>query len=206
MYVAKMLACLLVIGAIAIVGRKRDHPFARFGPANQVTAIRAALVALVTGFIGEPTSAASANAIVAIGLLATVLDGVDGPLARRSGLASTFGARFDMEVDALLILVLAILVWQYDRAGVWVVLSGLLRYLFVAAGWILPWMARPLPPSLRRQAVCVVQIGGLLLAMAPVVPQPLAAALAAVALIALAGSFLMDTLWLWSSHRREQVA
>jgi phosphatidylglycerophosphate synthase len=205
-YLAKVLACLLVIGAIAVVGRKRSHPFPRFGPANQVTAARSALVALVAAFIGEPTTTASAHAIVTISLLATVLDGLDGWLARRSGLASAFGARFDMEVDALLILVLAILVWQYDRAGAWVVLSGLLRYLFVAAGWALPWMARPLLPSVRRQAICVVQIGGLLLAMTPVVPRPIAAALAAVSLAALAGSFLIDSLWLWRSHRRQQVA
>lgn len=205
-YLAKVVVCLLVIGVMVIVGKKRDHPFARFGPANQITMVRVVLVALVAGFIGERSSTSAATVIVAISLLATVLDGVDGWLARRSGLASPFGARFDMEVDALLILVLAILVWQSERAGAWVVLSGLLRYLFVAAGWVLPWMARPLGPSVRRQAICVVQLGGLILAMAPVVPQPLAPPLAGVALIALAASFLIDTLWLWASHRREQVA
>jgi phosphatidylglycerophosphate synthase len=38
------------------------------------------------------------------------LDGLDGWLARRFGLASAYGARFDMEVDGFLILVLALLV------------------------------------------------------------------------------------------------
>ena len=45
----------------------------------------------------------------------TALDGVDGWLARRSGIASAFGARFDMEIDALLILVLAVLAWRSAR-------------------------------------------------------------------------------------------
>lgn len=206
MYVVKVAMCLVAIAAIVITGRKRHHPFTRLGPANQVTMLRAVLVALMVGFIGEAPSTAAATAIVSMSLVATVLDGVDGWLARRTRLASAFGARFDMEVDALLILVLAILVWQYDRAGAWVVWSGLLRYLFVAAGWVLPWMERPLPPSVRRQALCVVQIGGLILAMAPIVPQPLAAPLVAIALAGLVYSFLVDTVWLWRSHRREQMA
>jgi hypothetical protein len=81
-----------------------------------------------------------------------------------------------------------------------------LRYLFVAAGWVLPWMERRLPPSVRRQALCVVQIGGLILAMAPIVPQPLAAPVVTIGLVGLGYSFLVDTVWLWRSHRREQVA
>ena len=48
----------------------------------------------------------------------------DGPAARRSGIASRFGARFDMETDALMILVLAVLAWRWDRAGAWVLLPG----------------------------------------------------------------------------------
>ena len=54
---------------------------------------------------------------------------------------SAFGARFDMEVDALLILVLSAGVWWFDKAGAWVWLSGLLRYAFIAAGWGLPQVA-----------------------------------------------------------------
>ena len=45
------------------------------------------------------------------------LDGVDGWLARRRGMSSAFGARFDMEIDALLVQVLAILVWRYGKAA-----------------------------------------------------------------------------------------
>jgi phosphatidylglycerophosphate synthase len=175
------------------------RPRTPFGLANQITTVRAFLVALVAGAIGEPASASIAAAAVGASLLATLLDGVDGWAARRSDSSSAFGARFDMEVDALLILALAVLVWQHDKAGLWVVLSGLLRYLFVAGGWVMPWLRQPLPYRRRRQAVCVVQIGGLMLALTPVITWPISAALAAIALIALCYSFIIDTLWLW--HR-----
>lgn len=205
-YPVKAIVCLLVMAAIAAAGRKRHHPFSRLGPANQITAGRAVLVSLIVACIGETPSPSMAAAIVIVSLVVTILDGFDGSLARRSGMASAFGARFDMEVDALLILALAVLVWWYDRAGAWVVLSGLLRYLFVLAGWMLPWLRRPLPPSVRRQAICVVQVSGLIIAIAPIVPPDVARAVAAIALVALAYSFFVDVRWLARSDRREQVA
>lgn len=195
-YVGKASGCFLVVAALVVVFRPRWHPFARFGPANHVTTARAALVALIAGLLGEPPSAAIAWAIVLTSLAAEVLDGIDGWLARRTGLASGFGARFDMEVDAWLILVLSMLVWQHERAGAWIVLAGLLRYLFVAAGWFVPWMQRPLPSSVRRQAICVVQIAGLIIAMVPWVPQAAAHLIAAASLAALVCSFAVDTIWL----------
>lgn len=205
-YPVKAGACFLIVAAVALGGVGRSHPLSHFGWANRVTFARAALVALAAGAIGETPSAAIATAVVMVSLVVTALDGVDGWLARRSRLASAFGARFDMEVDALLMLVLSVLVWQHGKAGAWILLAGLLRYLFVAAGWLAPWMRQPLPASLRRKAICVVQIGGLMVAMLPAVPPPSAAFVSAITLGALVYSFLADTLWLWRSDRREQVA
>jgi phosphatidylglycerophosphate synthase len=194
----------LVFATIMVVAagfRRARHPFARFGLANQITAVRALLVALVVASIGEPVERSVAAAAVVLGLLTTALDGVDGWLARRSGSASEFGARFDMEVDALLILALATLVWRHDKAGAWVLLSGLLRYLFVIAGWMMPWLGAPLPFSRRRQTICVVQIGGLMLALTPSIKPPASTLFAGIALAALCYSFLVDTLWLWHRAR-----
>jgi len=81
---------------------------------------------------------------------------VDGWLARRAGTASRFGARYDVEVDALLMLALAIMAWRHAKAGPWVLLTGLLLYLFVWAGWICAWMGAPLSPTLRGRVICVV--------------------------------------------------
>lgn len=52
-----------------------------------------------------------------------------------------------MEIDAFLILTLAVLVWQSGKTGGWVLLSGALRYGFVALGQVLPWLRQPLPAT-----------------------------------------------------------
>jgi phosphatidylglycerophosphate synthase len=150
-----------------------------------------------TGVVtGVATGAALAWTALALALLATLLDGVDGQLARRLGWASPLGARFDMEVDALLIAGLALLLWTLDRAGAWVLAAGALRYLFVAAGAFWPWLGRPLPPSKRRQTVCVIQILTLILALVPLLPRTWASLVAAIGLGFLVWSFALDIGWL----------
>jgi len=164
---------------------------------NHVTAIRAVIVALLACLVLIPPHATLAWTAVVASTIAAILDGVDGWLARRMRMTTPFGARFDMEVDALLILVLAILAWRWTKAGAWVLLSGLLRYLFVAAGWVLPWMRGPLAPTRRGRVICVVQIVALILAIVPTVAAPLSTSVAAAGLLVLAYSFLVDTIRLW---------
>jgi phosphatidylglycerophosphate synthase len=164
------------------------------------------LVAFVAGAIGEPASPWLATSAAAAALAVTIMDGVDGWMARRSRMASRFGARFDMEIDALLILALAILTWQQGKAGAWVVLSGLLRYGFMAVGWLLPRMRRPLPDSRRRQAICVVQVAALIIALEPFVTPPASALIASAALAALVYSFAVDTMWLLRTPGRPAAA
>src|SRR5205807_10290341 len=117
--------------------------------------------------------------LVVIALVVLLLDGVDGWVARRTATESAFGMRFDMETDAALILVLAILAWQFGKAGPWVLLSGLLRYAFVGAGWLWPWMNAPLASTRRGKIICAVQITALILAIAPAVTPPASALVAA---------------------------
>jgi phosphatidylglycerophosphate synthase len=186
-----------ILAAIMLIagGLLHDfHPFSRVGPANQVTAVRAGFVALLAALVGEPALPAAAGLLT---LLMAGLDGGDGWLARRSGMASRFGARFDMEVDALLIMTLAILAWEHQKAGIWVLGSGLLRYGFVAAAALVPWLSRPLPASRRRQTICVIQVTVLAVAVVPAIGRPISEPLAAMALGALGYSFLIDVMWLW---------
>ena len=164
-----------------------------FGPANQVTLARGALIALLFGLIGEPF-APWLVVIVASSVL--VLDGVDGWLARRFGVVSDFGARFDMEVDAVLLIALAGLAWQYQKAGPWIMLAALMRYCFVASSYFLPWLARPLPPRRRRQTAYIVQAIALIVCISPVAVQPLSAAIALLGLAVLSLSFAIDVAYL----------
>jgi phosphatidylglycerophosphate synthase len=196
LYPLKAVAVFALVMLTASGFVREHHPFARFGPANETTTARATLVALVVSLVGEPGVQVVAATAAGVTLLVTALDGVDGWLARRTRMASNFGARFDMETDALLVMALSVLAWQYGKAAGWVLLCGLLRYLFVAGGWLWPWLRRPLPPSSRRQAICVVQVVGLSLTIVPVIPTPLSTVLAAITLSALCYSFLVDVVWL----------
>ena len=93
-------------------------------------------------------------AVFAVAALALALDGIDGWLARREGLTSGFGARFDMEVDSALALILALNAWAAGTAGAIVLLIGLPRYAFAAAALAFPWLDRPRPSgsAARRSA------------------------------------------------------
>ena len=190
-----LLAALLVLHALP-AHRATGRVLARFGPANQITLLRLVLVVLLAALLTIPLDTPLRWIVVTIATVAAALDGLDGALARRTGLASAFGARFDMETDALLIMVLSLLVWHAEVAGVWVLLSGLLRYLFVAAGAVRPGLAQPLPASLWRKTVCVLQIVLLIACLAPGLPAGLAAALAAIGLALLLHSFGTDVVWL----------
>ena len=172
-------------------------PWNRFGSANCVTLARALLTCLLAGTLGSmPLTGALAWTMLAIAAIALALDGVDGWLARRRREDSAFGARFDMETDALFVLVLSLIVFELEKAGAWVLLSGAMRYLFVAARLAWPWLSRPLPGSRRRQAVCALQAGALVVCLAPIVPATLSAWIALAALMALGLSFTKDVLWL----------
>jgi phosphatidylglycerophosphate synthase len=183
-------------GALLAVLAARELHRPSFGAANVVTLARGALTMLLLALLAAPRGALLGWYVVAIALVGLALDGVDGWLARSRGEASAFGARFDMETDALLILALSLLAWQLGKAGAWVVLAGALRYLFVAASWVAPWLGRGLPASRRRQTACVVQIVSLILCLLPVVQPPASAGVALLGLVALTASFATDVVWL----------
>ncbi|MDO6584022.1 CDP-alcohol phosphatidyltransferase family protein [Salipiger sp. 1_MG-2023] len=170
---------------------------ARLGPANAVTMARLALVSLLLAPLVSPglTTGASGWALFALALSCLALDGLDGALARRSGLAGPWGARFDMEVDSAFGLILAAVAWRSGAAGPWVLLLGSMRYVFLLAMLVWPWLGAPLPERLRRKVICVVQIAALALLLMPIASAWTSAA-ALIALGLLAGSFAADILWL----------
>jgi len=195
------------LGACLIWRGLKHHPFERFGAANRITLCRMAsvslLVALVTLVASTEVGMKSneppwfAWALVGVCGVTALLDAFDGALARRTGMSSDFGARFDMETDAAFILILCALVWQQGVTGPWILAAGGMRYAFVAASWLWPWLNGPLPPSRRRQTVCVVQVVFLVLALAPVIKPLWALALCACGLAALTISFVIDMRYLF---------
>jgi phosphatidylglycerophosphate synthase len=132
--------------------------------------------------------------LVSLTLVALALDGVDGQVARRTGTASPLGARFDMEVDAFLLLVLS--AYVATQVGPWVLAIGLMRYAFIAAGRVLDWLRAPVPPTMAGKAVAVIQGVVLVVATAGVLPPAVTTAALAVALAALIWSFGRSVRWL----------
>lgn len=183
-----------------------------FGAANWVTLIRVlfavVLLAYGLGKIWQVTLIGTEGRwlIVTGAAVALCLDGLDGFLARRFGQASAFGARFDMETDAVTMLALSILVWAEGQAGAWVLLSGTMRYIFVLGSWIWPALAAPLPARKRRQTLCVVQMIALILALLPAVSPFWGRMICLVGLSLLGYSFGIDLAWLVSRARVEGKA
>jgi len=167
----------------------------RFGPANAVTATRSMLVGLVTALVTASfTGAPSTALMVTLVAIALALDGVDGYVARRTRSESELGARFDMEVDAFLLLVLC--VYDVRYLGWWVLTIGVLRYAFVAAGWLLPWMRHTLPPRYWRKVVTAACGVALAAVASQILPPAVNLALAVAALALVLESFGRDVIWL----------
>ena len=128
---------------------------AALGPADKITLARAILAggvaALAVDSLSRPVPV---TVLVGLTIGALLLDAVDGYVARRTGICSDLGARFDMEVDAFLLLVLS--VYLVPQIGGWVLAIGAMRYAFVLGIWTLPWMRATLPPRYWRKVVVAI--------------------------------------------------
>ena len=204
---AGALAGYTTIALLVLLGLALHAPHRRFGAANAVTLARAATASLFIGVLADGTVLAPAGrwVLTLAGTAALLLDGVDGWAARKTGLSSRFGARFDMEVDALFVLVLGALVWRAGQAGAWVLTAGLLRYLFVAAGRLFPVLTAPLPESFRRKAICVAIIAVQLTALSPLLAPGPARLLCLAGLALLCYSFGADIVLLAAERRGATV-
>jgi phosphatidylglycerophosphate synthase len=173
------------------------------GYADWVTLARATLVGGVAALVahGLHTDVPVAP-LVAIASVALALDAVDGLVARRTGTASPLGARFDMEVDAFLILVLSVSV--ATRLGAWVLAIGAMRYAYVAVGWALPWLRRPVPPRYWRKVVAATQGVTLTAVTSGLFPAWVSTVAVVIALALLVESFGRDIVGQWQ-RRHDRV-
>lgn len=175
------------------------------GPANVVTLSRALMVGGVTAMVVSSfEQPAHQVTLVTLVGAALALDGVDGQVARRTGSTSRLGARFDMEVDAFLILVLSVFI--AGSFGWWTIAIGAFRYLFVAASWAAPWLTVALPPKFSRKVVAAAQGVVLVVATAHLLPRPLALVAVVAALVSLTWSFARDISWLWRTEQARRAA
>jgi phosphatidylglycerophosphate synthase len=191
------------LAALVLWTRPHQMPGPGMGAANRVTLGRAALAVPVFALSVQPGALGERGAwcVIALATSVLVLDSFDGRIARRTGTQTEFGARFDMEVDAALIMALSVLVWRSGRVGPWVLLIGLMRYGFVGASKIWPALGAELPPSLRRKIGAVVQGIVLLVALGPIIPVWMAVTVVAAGLAMLGYSFAVDVRWALAQER-----
>lgn len=204
------LALCISGGALVLRGLAPGrYPHARLGLCNAITLSRAAGVAVLAGLIAAPDAlrgpAALGWALVALSAPVLALDMADGWAARRSGLKSGFGARFDVETDVAFAIVLSVLAWQAGKAGVWFLALGGLRPAFLMASIIWPWLGGVLPDAMWRKTVAAVQMIAQVALLVPVVTPPASGLLAALVLAGVTLSFAFDIRAL-HARRRAQSA
>jgi phosphatidylglycerophosphate synthase len=179
------------------------HSRARtFGIADVVTLVRGLGVCFLAG-LGLQALVGGLQrhgllAMIIIGTLCLLLDGVDGRVARARREASAFGARFDVETDAALLVVLSVAVAALEIAGWWVLAIPALRYGYVAASLVVPALHTPLPYRYSAKVIAVVQAVALLAALTSQLTRgehwvPIMILLAAFAL--LCWSFASSVIW-----------
>src|SRR5580693_8421404 len=181
--------------ALLVTARMRsDQP--SICPADWVTLTRLVLIAGVAALVASSfTGPVPVTALVTLATAALVLDAADGQVARRTGTATTLGGRLDGETDAFLILLLSIYVSQ--DYGPWVLLIGAARYALLLAGWLIPWLAAPLPPRYWGKVVAAVAGIVLTVAASGLLPRTAGMIAVAAALLLLAESFGRNVIWLY---------
>jgi phosphatidylglycerophosphate synthase len=223
-----LLTCLLVLGALDATTGLRGaglavgllvalavavtlavaldrHRVTVLGPADRVTLVRCALVCGVAALTADSSGGGPVTGVlVALASVALALDWVDGQVARRTGTASDFGAAFDMEVDAFLVLVLSVEVAR--SAGAWVLLVGAARYGLLVAAMLAPWLGEPMPPRYWAKVVAATQGVVLVLAAAQVLPVAVTRTALVGALVLLAASFGHQVWWLRRNRGARELA
>ena len=188
----------------ADLGMRRER-LPRLGAANAVTLARAALTAAITALVVQSWSAEVPRAlVVTMASVALVLDLVDGRLARMRDQVTRFGAAFDMETDAFLILVLS--VYVVPLVGPVALLIGLARYLLVLAGAVWPWLTAAPPPRPWAKVVAAIQGVVLTVVAADVLPTGVAVIVTLAALAMLVESFGHQVVVLWRVRHERAVA
>ncbi len=176
---------------------------ANLGPANALTLARGLLAGLLAGFVMAPTPV-GLWALVPGALMTSVsvLDVADGWLARRRRETTDLGAKLDVEVDSLALLVAYILAVKLGQLPIVFAAAGGLYYAYRLTLTWRRYRGRPvyaIPVDRRRPIIAGAQMAVLSAILWPVWGPPLTVALggATVALVGL--SFGRD--WLVATGR-----
>jgi phosphatidylglycerophosphate synthase len=96
------------------------------GFANHITLFRF----LILLFLGLFNNKLAPLQLFSALIFFTILDGIDGYIARKKNQQSNFGAIFDQEIDAIYMCVVSCLLLLHGLAGYWLLIPGFLRYFY----------------------------------------------------------------------------
>ncbi len=146
------------------------------GWGNALTLTRGLCLGLLAGFLLSPWPMAwLAWGPAVLYTSASLIDIVDGVVARRSGFVSRLGSILDLELDALGVLLANVLGVLYEQVPAWYLVIGLARYVYVAGLWLRTQMGRPvypIPPSMNRRSTAGFQMGLLGAVLWPITAPP----------------------------------
>jgi phosphatidylglycerophosphate synthase len=181
-------AALLSFGVLLVQERSEWASGRRILP-NAVTALRLlVIVAMAVSFHGAPGTWWT-GAVIGI----FVLDWLDGWLARLVGATSAFGAHFDMETDAIVVLVVDVELFTRGRLGAWILTTGVLRYLYVVSIALFAPPGGEAPRSTLGRNAFGTLVTGLCVALAS--PTAVGGAAAALGTAAVLLSFVHTFYW-----------
>ena len=116
-YLINTIGLYLVVATLLLVTIPNTVTGPGLGHANRITLLRASLIAPIAAMVTRPFPLNTTGVwwVIAVSSIALILDGIDGRVSRSKQCETTFGARFDMELDAFFLLALSVLVWQSGK-------------------------------------------------------------------------------------------
>jgi len=185
-----IISAVLSFALLIRLTSKQWTPKRHFGWGNLLTSLRLTLLLLTTLFFKELPN----YLIAAAGLIILIGDGIDGKVARQQNELSEFGEYFDKETDALFIHLFCLSAVFKNLLGEWIILIGLLRYLFVLYLFLTGKKGHKERRSKAGRYIFVFVSCSVIIIFLPFPGLPLAAS--AISLLLLIYSFGRDILWI----------
>lgn len=168
------------------------------GVANYLTLVRAGLFCIVGGFVVVPPAGRLAWVPAICYGIGTVLDQLDGRVARSVGRETPLGRRLDLAIDTFGFVVAPVVAVVWGQLPVWYLSLSAARYVYRGLTSLRRLRGRPLferPDSDLGRYLAGGQMAFLTLVLTPIVTPAAAAAVAPLALAPSLGVFLRDYLF-----------
>jgi phosphatidylglycerophosphate synthase len=141
------------------------------------------------------------NLFLIIPFMVLLLDWFDGFFARYLNETSKFGAIFDQETDAFLLLILTLSLYLNHNVPITIFLIPSYRYVFLILGLHFKWLKNTLPESYLRKVICSITILLLIICHMQSLSINHVQIISILAFLMITFSFTKDIIWLYGSKK-----